>query len=927
MRKSNRDYHKTINAAIQSLIALLTSSGAYASCISLSTNSTVVGIVNDCITWTGGNLTLTSAGTISTSGDVAISASGSVGTLLNNGLVASTSTHAVVNTGTISIVNNSTVSGGDAGILNNGQILSLVNAGTGSITGTFNGIQNTSTIVSLNNSGVINGSSIISSGISNNGQIDTLTNSGTISSGNYGIKNQGSIGNIVNDGSVTGIYNSGTIGTIGNDGHVSGNYHGIYNAGGTISTLSNTGSISGTNDGIVNLGNIGTLYNTGTISNTTNAVHNDTGSIGTLINSGTMSGTTSGVFNYHTNIGAINNSGRISGDQYALYNSAATISSLTNTGTISSSGFAIYNDAGGVMGPIVNSGIILGDIYSASSLTIAGGANSTIGKLTGYASDGSTSSIGSISISSGDLTFNSGNLLLNDHVTISSGALNNTGSALYLANSITVNGDYNQSAAASLHSYVTGANTYGQLVVNGTATIALGSSIHLISQNYAFANGQRYVVIKATAGNYNAPGLTYEAAGYSGTVTGSTETEGGYTNLVLTLGQNSGSGGNPSTPAAQATTYNALSALNGLQRYAGTSNAALLNLYNASLAIGSTAEGNRVGEQLSPHQNASASYATSAATFDMLSVIGRHLGSGSAIAQSGGSSGISAGEAGPSDAVWGQAFGGHASQGMSHDVSGYRANYSGAVFGYDRAVNNDWRAGGALSYSYTNVNGTDNVQGSNSNVASIGLTAYASYVAPTWYSNLYATIAGQRYNTQRVIGFTGYNGTANGKFNGQQYVLNAEFGYPLALQNDWTLTPVANLSYSHQRQSGYTESGGNGAALQVNAARSEAIKSGLGARLDTKLQTRWGDVVPYAQLVWNHQYNDSRMAISAAYAADASNTGFTSLGSSPAKNTANLTLGATLLRANDTSLTAYYALSKASHYTNQAVSLRFRQAF
>lgn len=882
MGKSNRKYHKPINAAIQSLIALLTSSGAYASCISLSTNSTVVGIVEDCINWTGGNLTLTSAGTISTSGDVAISASGSVGTLLNNGLVASTSTHAVVNTGTINIVNNRKVSGGDAGILNNGQILSLLNAGTGSITGTVYGIQNTGTIVSLNNSGVITGSSSISSG----------------------------------------IYNSGTIGTIGNDGRVSGNYHGIYNDGGIISTLSNTGSISGTNDGIVNLGNIGTLYNTGTISNTTNAVYNDTGTIGTLINSGTLSGTTSGVFNYYTNIGAINNSGRMSGDQYAIYNSAATISSLTNTGTISSTGYAIYNDAGGVIGPIVNSGIILGNIDSASSLTFAGGANSTIGKLTGYTSDGSTSSIGSISISSGNLTFNGGNLLLNDHVTVSSGALNNTGSTLYLANSITINGNYNQSATASLHSYVTGANTYGQLVVNGTANIASGSSIHLINQNYAFANGQRYVVIKATAGNYNASGLTYVATGYSGTVTGSAETEGSYTNLVLTLSQSSGM--NPST---QATTYNALSALNGLQRYAGTSNAALLNLYNASLAIGSTAEGDRVGEQLSPHQNASASYATSAATFDMLSVIGRHLGSGSAIAQSGGSSGISAGEAGPSNAVWGQAFGGHASQGMSHDVSGYRANYSGAVFGYDRAVNNDWRAGGALSYSYTNVNGTDNVQGSNSNVASIGLTAYASYVASTWYSNLYATVAGQRYNTQRVIGFTGYNGRTNGKFNGQQYVLNAEFGYPLTLQNDWTLTPVANLSYSHQRQSGYTESGGNGAALQVNAARSEAIKSGLGARLDTKLQTRWGDVVPYAQLVWNHQYNDSRMAISAAYAADASDTGFTSLGSSPAKNTANLTLGATLLRSNDTSLTAYYALTKASHYTNQAVSLRFRQAF
>lgn len=779
----------------------------------------------------------------------------------------------------------------------------------------------------LASSHVMATSTIISTSIGsfgNAGSYDTLSisSSGTLSGTTYGINN------------------TGTIDTVDNAGSISGTFYGIYNNGGMIRTLTNTGIISGAEDGIVNDGVIGVLSNTGTIVNTPNAIYNYGATIQTLTNSGIISGTGFGVMNYYATINNLANSGFISGGEYAIYNGSATIGNIVNTGTIIGTSYAVYNDVGGVMGTVTNSGVILGEIYSSTGLTIAGGTNGTIGTLSGYSND-ANATIGGISITSGNLSLISGNLLLNDNVTLSSGTVSNIGAALYLANSITISGNYSQSASASLNSYVTGASTYGQLVVNGTATIASGSSVNLINQNYAFADGQRYVVVKATTGTYNAGSLNYSATGYSGTVTGSTAADGSYTDLVLTLAGGSTSddtGGNTITSTgtssttvktAQATTSNAISSLNGLQRYAGTSNAALLNLYDASLAISTTAEGNKAGEQLSPNQNSSAGYATSSATFDMLSVVGSHLGSVGAIkvAQSGADSGVATGEAAPNQAVWGQVFGGHATQGMTNDISGYRANYSGAVVGYDRVVTGDWRAGGALSYTYTSADGTDNVQGSNSSVSSVGLTAYASYVAPTWYSNLYATAAGQRYSTQRAVSFTGYNGVANGKFNGQQYVLKAEFGYPLALPHNLTLTPLANLSYSYLHQDGYTESGGNGSALQVNSAHSEAIKSGLGARIDTSLQTGWGEVVPYAQLLWNHQYNDSRMAVTAAYAADASNTSFTSLGSSPVKNAANLTLGAMLLRANNTSLTAYYDLTTASHYTNQALSLRFKQAF
>lgn len=754
--------------------------------------------------------------------------------------------------------------------------------------------------------------------ISNSGHIDTLsiTPSSTISGGAYGIYNSGSIGLV----------------DISQGATVSGTYYAVYNNGGTISTLTNSGYMTGVYDAIVNDGVIDVLTNTGIISNTPNAIYNYDATINTLTNNSIISASAFGIFNYYASIGNIVNTGFISGDDYAIYNGSATIGSLLNSGTISGEGYALYNDAGGNLGSITNSGIILGDIYSASGLTISGGSGTTIGALSGYTTNSNLAdAVGSLSITNGNLVFNGGNLILNDNVTISSGALNNTGSTLYVVNPITINGNYTQSALASLNSYVFSNTVYGQLLVTGNASIASGSSINLIGGPFGFATGQRYVVISAATGNYNQASLNYSATGYTGSIVGSSVANGSNSDLILTLVGD----GTPGQPAneikALATAPNAIASLNGLKLYSGTSNPALLNLYNASLALNTTAESNKAGEQLSPNQNASAGSATSAATFGMLNVIGNRLSlvGSPQIARTSvvGESGISAGDETLQQAVWGQAFGGRAQQDTTDDISGYRANYTGAVIGYDHAITDDWRLGGAVSYSYTSVDGKDNVQDSSSNVKSYGVTAYVGYVAPNWYSNLYAAALKQRYSTQRQVSFTGYSGTANGDFDGQQYAFKAEFGYPIALSDSVNLTPIANASYSYLRQDGYTESGGNGAALKVDSAHMDSVKSGLGAKLDTTLSTAWGEVVPYVQALWNHEYSNDKMAVTAAYAAAVDETSFVSRGSSPAKDAADLSVGATLNSSGNTSLTAYYDLGVASNYTNQSVSLRIKHSF
>ncbi|MGF6573256.1 outer membrane autotransporter protein [Paraburkholderia sp. GAS333] len=498
---------------------------------------------------------------------------------------------------------------------------------------------------------------------------------------------------------------------------------------------------------------------------------------------------------------------------------------------------------------------------------------------------------------------------------------------------LSITGNYTQSAAATL-SVGVGSNAvatgnlstdsgYGHLVVGGSATLAAGSSVALVNTgSYGFAAGQRFVVIDASASgtNYNESTLDYSALGYSGLLFGTAVEVDGRSDLVVSLA------GQPASSLA--TTSNANASLAGLAKYTGIS-AQLLNLYNAAtaLSLGSSAAATKAGVQLSPAAQMSLGRAAAAPTLDALNIVSGHADS-LRLAQADSATGIATGDAPPAWGVWGQAFGGHAGQGEMDGVDGYSANYGGLLLGVDRSITDNWRAGGVFSYSNTAVNNTDNSAGDSTRVNAYGLIGYASYSGNPWYVNLAAGAVLQRYDSTRVVDFTGFSGEANGQFNGQQYVASAEFGYPLAVGSGITLTPLASLSYSYLHQGSYTESGGNGAALALDSAHTTSVRSNAGLKLEKGFSSRYGDIVPYLQAQWTHEYDHSRLVTGASFAADPTGgSAFTTVGATPIADFADIQLGVTLLRANNLSLTARYEVQAGSHFLSQTGSLKLRQMF
>lgn len=784
-----------------------------------------------------------------------------------------------------------------------------------------------SNIGSLINSGSIINENNNNNAISNLGTIGTLKNSETGLIRNYvGIKNSGHIDTLSNDGTISDRQNSNTM-----------MYHQAIDntANGTIGTLENTGTISGMNDAsqaIRNIGTIDTLRNSGVITSAFTALSNN-GVLNTIINDGLISAPTAIEF---------------------------------------------YNNGHGLSSTVINnSGTIAGGVYnwtSAYNSITFNGASNTTNTVTGY-----NGSIGQIANYYGDVIFTGGHTILNSNVSTYGGKLLNDSVALQVNNPINVNGDYHQNAGASLvlgvsevvnaRADVEDDSGYGRLMVSGSSTIDEGSHIALVrtGQTYSYAPGQRYVAIVSEGAdtNYNASTLHYKAVGYNGAVSASTYVNGQTQALVLELGEENTTPVTPTDPTTPtnptdpttpttpvtptsptdtttpvqptqpvvtptkgiATIPSAVAALSGLNKYSGISSPQLLELFNASKAIDTKKEANRVGESLSTSQNLNASIATGAAISKAMTVVGTHMDS-VRNQQTIGNSGISTGDTYDNWVFWGQPFGGFARQDSKADVSGYSAKFGGLLLGADRSVGDNWRVGAAVDYSNTSVRGKDSLNGSTSTADNYGVIGYAGYTGKPWYMNLSAALNRQNYESSRQADFTGFSGRAHGKFNGNSVTLQSEFGYPITLPADVVLTPLATLAYGYQHIDDYKETGGNGMALAVDSSHSQSVTSDIGARVEKTYATRAGKLTPFAQVSWIHQYDNRQMEGIATYAADSiGETRFTTKGAAPVRDMAGVAVGSTLYDANNLSLDARYDLQAGERYQAHTFSLRLRKSF
>jgi len=243
-----------------SLIALSAapwiSQSAQAACgTTISSTTTVTGSVS-CLDWTGGDLTISSSGSVAggTTG-ISITTGNTPANLVNNGTISASEYAINANGGSITTIINSGLINSSSdyaiNVTGDGTIASIVNDTNGNISGTFGVAVGTGTVNSVVNRGTIRGTTNHGLAVGTSGHVGSATNESTgLITGNTGL-----------------FVIGGTLGTLTNNGTISGTSKGIVlTSNGTINTITNNGLISGPQAVSIASGSIGLLTNTGTIA-------------------------------------------------------------------------------------------------------------------------------------------------------------------------------------------------------------------------------------------------------------------------------------------------------------------------------------------------------------------------------------------------------------------------------------------------------------------------------------------------------------------------------------------------------------------------------------------------------------------------------------------------------------------------------------
>ncbi|MEC4594715.1 autotransporter outer membrane beta-barrel domain-containing protein, partial [Nitrospirillum amazonense] len=429
--------------------------------------------------------------------------------------------------------------------------------------------------------------------------------------------------------------------------------------------------------------------------------------------------------------------------------------------------------------------------------------------------------------------------------------------------------------------------------------------------------------------------LTLTAAGY--TVTSSTITANGATDLVLTL--SSGSGGTtgptgPTGPATPSTQYTAVGlAAGGPGVGTGRALDVIANSDGASAQAFQTAVLTRLSklsgeaQQLAVTQLSPSQLTPQINTFSVTpstNAISQHQQHAAAHMDGPmgdvNGKGAAAGSDGQQGAVWGEILGGGVLRGNNADAAGYSGTTAGLVVGADWYADDTVMAGLAFSWLNGSVNGEGTAAGSQTKAASYQLTAYSVW-RPDW-ADQRLSVEGQasfgynHYDQRRWIGFLGARANAN--YGGEQYLGKVTVGYDLPVSSSFTLTPQASVRAVRLTNHAYDEHDAGVANMAVGALKVDNLTQELGAKLSGKMDTGLGRLLPDLRLAWVHDYLNGPIATTSVLAG----TSFVSSIGRTAADGLGIGVGATLDQGDGFKLRLEYSGELRRDYQSHAGVLR-----
>ena len=884
---------------------------------------------------------------------------------LNNG--ANTGMTITANTGTTIISGTNGVTYGGPGHLGGYAGIHAVNKGGGATTITANG-----DITAYGN-----GNGIFADNYNAISTTDLTVTTGSSShitgahSGIY-VKNYGSgLTSITVNGDVTGVSNnaidarsylgaSGLTITNGIGSHITGAFNGIaaYGHNGATSITVN-GDVTGTNNnGLYVFGmqsSSGITITTGASSNIAghingiygnNAAHGDMN----IAVHGSVIGTNgNGIYTKSYSSGSTNITvdGDVTGNTgIMVYHNGGTAGNITTSGTIhGTGGTAIALDhldsimtidiiGGHVVGDVVDdnpsnshSAVVIGGDFTSegnfdvsnftvdSGKTFTFGANKTIAVANNVTIDGAMTINNAGSSITGDTHISSGGQLnVGDNFSVSSSIINNGTIAIAAGKTLTTQ-NLSGTGTIGLSIQPTSSGAHG-FISSTAGTLDLRTmTIHPIFNNGDVTSGEK-LVIEDGASSVLINGINLVTShGISWTLstasTSGTDFQGINYNigdLLLTAAASGPGGGNTVPPGVNG------NSVNSLLNYTG-SDATLLSLMSAL----NSDNYNKAGSQLRPDAHGGSIQGAMGSVQQAQNTVSQHMSSFQ------GMSGMNAGDVSDGVGFWMEGFGSAARQGTQNGVSGFDDSTYGTTFGADKLIRDNLRMGAALSYASTKVNDNGTRAGSGETIQSYIGNIYGTYTAEQWYLQSTVTFANHKFDTTRLVDFTGPV-IAKGSFTAQQYGTSLEAGIPLKMEH-YVLTPITSFSYNHFHQNGYHERGANGADLIVSGSNSNSYISGLGTKIASSftISSDW-IAKPSIQTMWMHQFNH-QLIPNQQVDLESGGVSFIASGLKLPADHASISAGLDMISDKNITLSLVYNADLASHFISNAGQIKMRIDF
>jgi uncharacterized protein with beta-barrel porin domain len=691
-------------------------------------------------------------------------------------------------------------------------------------------------------------------------------------------------------------------------------------------TNSATGSIIGFGSGVhIRAGLDGDLNNLGLIkANAGDAIKLGGVLTGTINNSGTLEATdgagihvTSSVSGGQiSNFGSINATDNASGKPgagsgiYVADSGALTSITNTSTGTIKGS-FKSINLANATNPTTVNnSGVLDGDVYLGTAgnvLNINGDVARIIGNV---ANNGASSTVNINGTFDSEGTFNVGLFNVNDggvfnmnhSITATTTTVNNGGTLNVGTGDRNIVGDYFQYGGGTLRFSLTDPTTYGSLNVSGNATVSDGAKIDVVLNGTPASRIDGVLVAGGTLTTNPANIIVTDNSAFYN-FTASTARDINELDLISAVDQNAftteatrptrGVAGamqymlNNGVPGALQPTFNVLDTMNPSQ------------LNNALLEMTPALQG-----------------ATTQAVVNSLRNVNKVIQSRYESVN-----GLSSGEASNEQAGWFKTFGNKGEQGNSNTVPGYDSRSYGMVFGMDKLITDQTRAGALFTYVRTDID--SNTGDARVNVDTYKIATYASYsIDPKTDINFQIDYGVHRANSARSIEYMGTRAKAD--FDGSDWHIAAGIGHTIDLTEKSSVTPSLRLDYTNFRTDSYTEKGADALNNHVESSVYEELLLDMGAKFTHQLNDNGLKFIANGGVAYDF-INETAQATSYLIGGGPS---FVTKGLDPSPWLYRGGLGLVKAADNGLELSARYDVeSRSSDYINQTASVNLRWNF